>query len=67
MGIGMNGKREATVLETGIVISYDKKGNIKSLFSPLMKDMRFEEPAADKVYEECVSHKLVKSIGYGAK
>lgn len=36
-------------LNTGVVITYDEKGNIKTLYSPFMEDERFDEPTTETV------------------
>jgi hypothetical protein len=50
--------KKEKVLPTGVVITYDKKGNIKTLYSPFMEDTRFEDPTSDTLYSMSINNQL---------
>ena len=50
------------VLATGIVITYDKKGNIKTMYSPFMEDTVFEEPTIDTLYQQNLKEQLKQTF-----
>ena len=52
---------KAIQLSTGVKITHDKQGNIKSLYSPYMDDLVFEQPTLDVEYSRSLKN-LFKAI-----